>query len=51
MRLEDDVDLAEAALPRRRQRGADLGRMVAVIVDHGDAVRRARSTGSGGPRR
>ena len=38
VRLKDDVDLAEAALPRRRQRGANLGGMMAVVVDHGDAV-------------
>src|SRR5579863_1809712 len=34
MRLEYDVNLAEAALLRRRQRGFDLGWMMAIIVDH-----------------
>ena len=37
MRLEDDVDLAIAALPRRRQRRPNLGRMMAVVVNHADA--------------
>src|SRR5580658_6127996 len=34
MRLEDDVNLAKTALPRRGQRGLDLSGMVPVIVDH-----------------
>src|SRR5579864_9409811 len=37
MRLEDDMDLLEAALPRRRQRRLDLGGMMAVVVDHAHA--------------
>ena len=32
---------AESALARGGQRGANLGGMVAVVVDHGDAVGRA----------
>ena len=38
MRLEDDVDLPEAALQRRGQGSANLGGVVAVVVDDGDAV-------------
>ena len=37
MRLEYDVDFAEAALPGGRQRGTNLGRMVAVVINHADA--------------
>jgi hypothetical protein len=32
--LKYDVYLAEAALPGSRQRGASLGRMMAVVIDH-----------------
>src|SRR4029077_15471974 len=35
--LKNDVDFAEATLPRRRQRGANLGRVWAVVIDHADA--------------
>src|ERR1017187_1304285 len=35
--LEDDVNLAESALAGRGQRGLDLGRMVAVVVDDAHA--------------
>ncbi len=38
MRLEDDVDLAEAALTRRCQGRAYLCGMMAIVVDHGYAV-------------
>ncbi len=41
VRLEDDVNLAVRALARRRQRGANLGGVVAVIVHHRDAARLA----------
>ena len=41
MRLEDDVNFAETALPRRREGGANLGRMMPVVVDHADSVNRA----------
>ena len=51
MRLKDNVDLAEATLPRRSQRGADLRGMMSVVVDHGHAVALIRSIESGGPRR
>src|SRR5215472_5858 len=34
MRLEDHVDAVEPALARRREGGANLGGMVAVVVDH-----------------
>src|SRR5271163_2266738 len=34
VRLEDDVNLPIVAQPRRRERGANLRRMVAVIVDY-----------------
>src|SRR6266851_4105110 len=33
----NDVDFAEATLPCRRQRGANLGRVVAVVIDHANA--------------
>ena len=36
MRLKDHVDLAKAALPGSRQRGANLGGMMAVVVDYAD---------------
>ena len=36
MRLKDHVDFAESALPRSRQGGANLGGMVAVVVDYAD---------------
>src|SRR5215475_305963 len=35
MRLKDDMNLAISALFCRRQRGANLRRMMAVIVNHG----------------
>src|SRR5580704_18175074 len=38
MWLEDDVDLREAALQRSGQGSANLGGMMAVVVDDGDAV-------------
>src|SRR5579859_2866035 len=38
MRLEDDVNLVESALPRSGQGGANLGGMMTVIVHHGDSV-------------
>ena len=37
MRLEYDVDFAEAALPRGRKRGTNLGGMMAVVINHADA--------------
>ena len=37
VRLEDDVNLAEAALPGRSQSRFDLCGMVSVVVDHTDA--------------
>src|SRR6516165_166229 len=39
MRLEDDVDAAKAALPGCGQRGADLCRVVPVVVDDRDSTR------------
>ena len=39
--LEDDVDSAVAALAGGGEGGANLGGMVAVVVDDGDAARRA----------
>ena len=39
MRLKDHVNASVAAFARRRQRGANLGRMVPVVVHHRDAVR------------
>ncbi len=41
VRLEQNVNALEAAGPRGRQRGANFGGMVAVIVDHRDAALRA----------
>ena len=49
--LEDDVDLAVAALAGGGEGGANLGGMVAVVVDHGDAARRCREAESAGRRR
>src|SRR5207247_1818172 len=40
MRLEDRKDAAEIAGLRRAQRGADLGWMMCVVVNDGDAVTR-----------
>ena len=39
MRLEDNVNTAESALPSRSQRGANFRRMVTVIVNHADSRR------------
>ena len=36
VRLKYDMDFAEATLPGRRQRGANFGGMVAVVIDHAD---------------
>ena len=36
MRLKYHVDLLEAALSGGRQRGANLGRMMAIVVNHAD---------------
>ncbi len=41
VRLEDDVNLAAAARARSGQRGANLGGMVAVVVDNRHAARLA----------
>ena len=49
--LEDHVDAAIAALARCGQGGADLGGMVAVVVDDGDAAGRRHDAGSGDRRR
>src|SRR5579872_286310 len=38
MRLEYNVNLAKTALPRRRQRCPNLGRMMPVIVNHANSV-------------
>src|SRR5207247_11150577 len=37
MWLEDNVNLAKAALPGRRKRDANFRRMVAVVIDYADA--------------
>src|SRR4051812_50172064 len=37
-RLEEDVDAAETAQPGAVERGADLGGVMAVVVDDGDAL-------------
>src|SRR5437660_10348213 len=36
MRLEDHMNLAKAALPGRGKRGANLRRMVTVVIDYAD---------------
>src|SRR5260370_27265772 len=41
MRLEDHVDALESALPRRRKGRTNLRGMMAVVVNHADAVHRA----------
>ena len=38
MRLEDDVNPLVSALTRSSERGADLGWMVAVIINHVHSV-------------
>jgi len=38
VRLEDDVNAAEAALPRRCQGGTNFRGMVPVVIDDGDTV-------------
>ena len=41
VRLEDDMNAAKTALASGGEGGADLGGMVAVVVDNGDAVHAA----------
>src|SRR5580692_6801888 len=41
MRLKDNVNPPATRFARSCQRGADLGWMMTVVVDHGDASRRA----------